>query len=587
MSACHLQHRVCSVSNAIGVTCLAVIAVLMLPGCDDTPDVPPVPDTTDQPAVTSVADVVQTAIRFRDRSTNAGVDFTYRNGEESDRFSIVESLGGGPATLDYDADGHEDLFLPGGGEFSEDSLKGHRSGLYRNHGGWQFSDAGDDAGVSEPRHYSHGTAVGDFDQDGFPDVLVTGYGGLTLWGNNGDGTFSDLTGETGLQDSAWSSSAAWGDLTGDGFLDLYVCHYVNWSFENDPICRQENPAGRDICPPSEFSGLPDSLYVSDGAGGFQDAAKAAGLRADEHAMGLGVLLADIDQDRDLDIYVANDTRPNHLYINDGRGIFSETGLTSGTAYGDDGMANGSMGVDLGDFNQDGLLDLWVANFERESFALYSNRGDNFFQQISQAVGITAAGGLYVGWGTAVFDMDMDGDEDVFVSNGHVERYPDNAPLRQTPLVFESEHGTWFKNVAASAGKYTEQVHNGRGLATGDFDQDGDLDLALLHCNERISLLSNETSPAGHWLQIRLIGRHSARDGVGATVTATTSSGSQLRQRRGGGSYASSCTPRLLFGLGTAVRVDLKIDWPSGITQSIADVPAGQLLTIIEPAQSSQ
>ena len=364
---------------------------------------------------------INTSARFIDVTLQSGVTFTYRNGQEADNAAIVESLGGGVALVDYDGDGDMDLFFPGGGEFGPDQqIHGRPSALFRNDGGWRFTEVTQLAGVSRAPYYSHGIAAGDFDSDGFPDLLVTGYGGLQLFQNQGDGTFQEVSASAGLNDRLWSSSAAWGDFNGDGHLDLYVTHYVNWSFKNHPYCAGPKKGQREVCPPREYQPLPDTLYTSNGDGTFRDVSREVGLRVEGEGLGkgLGVLLADVDVDGDLDIYVANDTVPNFLYRNNGQGHFDEVGLMSGTSLSESGTSDGSMGVDLGDFNLDGLPDLWVANYERESFALYRNEGNCNFQHVSQSVGLTDVGGVYVGWGTVFFDFDRDGDEDVFVSNGH-------------------------------------------------------------------------------------------------------------------------------------------------------------------------
>lgn len=520
-----------------------------------------------------------TTARFIDRAEQAGLNFTYRNGQEAGHFAILESLGGGAGVVDFDGDGRMDVFLPGGGEFGEDgSISGRPPGLYRGVGDWRYVAATEPAGVDQAPWYSHGAAVTDFDHDGFPDILVTGYGGLLLFRNDGDGTFHEAGRESGLTDSLWGSSAAWGDLTGDGNPDLYVAHYVNWSFGNDPFCP--GPEGkRDVCPPRGFEPLPDELFVSNGDGTFREASREAGLRED--GKGLGVLMADVDLDGDLDVYVANDTVENFLYLNDGSGHLDEQSLMTGTGLGQAGTPDGSMGVDLGDYNLDGLPDLWVANYERESFALYRNVGHGVFLHSSHAAGVTAVGAQFVGWGTLFFDFDHDGDEDVFVSNGHVIRNPKAAPLRQMPLLFQNEAGR-FQNVAPIAGGYTSSPHMGRGVAAGDLDGDGDLDLVVSNVNEPVAALENDSTGSRSWLGLRLIGRTSAREPAGAVVSVVTSSGRQTRQKKGGGSYASTHDPRLFFGLGAAERADeVEIRWPSGAVQTLRDVPARQVLTVVE------
>lgn len=551
------------------------------------------PSTTSRPggdARGTVGDqIVETVALFHDRAAESGVDFSYRNGQEAGYYAIVESLGGGIGLLDWDCDGDLDLFLPAGGRFGKDeTIGGHPSGVFLNRGDWSFLESGAQAGTAdESKRYSHGAAVGDFNADGFPDVLVTGYGGVVLWRNLGDGTFENVTAGSGLDDGAWSSSAAWGDLNGDGHLDLYIAHYVNWSFQNHPYCPSKQTGKQDICPPRQFQPLPDTLYLSNGDGSFRDSSVSSGLvQQGAVGKGLGVMMCDIDLDGDLDIYVCNDTVPNFLYRNDGRGRLEEVAMQSGAAVSETGVPEGSMGVDLGDYNLDGRLDLWVTNYERESIALYRNDGHGMFRHVSHIAGLTTVGGLFVGWGTSFLDFDLDGDEDVFVSNGHVIRHPSEASVRQLPLLFENNPGRQFSNVAPGAGRYLASPHMGRGVARGDLDNDGDIDLVVCHTNEPVAVLENRTKRQGHhWLGVRLIGTApmGSREAAGAIVTiAVAGIPDQTRQIKSGTSYASSNGPRLTFGLGNSPRVDrITIRWPGGATQELGPTDGDRVLVIVQ------
>ncbi|GAB4141812.1 MAG: hypothetical protein Tsb009_11770 [Planctomycetaceae bacterium] len=511
----------------------------------------------------------------------SGIEFTYRNGEEAGHYSILESLGGGVALLDYDADGLLDIFIPGGGHFGpKKEILSYSPVLYRNLGNWKFQDVTQEAGLKFAPYYSHGVAVDDYDHDGFPDILVTGYGGLTFFHNRGDGTFEERAKPAGLTDKQWSSTAAWGDLNGDGSPDLYVAHYVNWSWENDPPCYAVQDQQREVCPPKKFKGLSDIIYLSNGDGTFQDATRQLGLKRE--GKGLGALIGDFDLNGQLDIFVANDEEDNFLYRNTVSGKFQEIGMVSGTSRGDDGRVNGSMGIDIGDFNGDGLPDLWIANYERESFALLRNEQNCLFTHVGQSLGITSLGGLYVGWGTAFIDFDRDGDLDIFVSNGHVIRHPVNAPVMQKPILLENQNGKRFKNISATAGEYFRQSHMGRGLAAGDLDDDGDVDIVISRTNQPVAVLENETPNSNSWIQFRLIGTKSCRHPVGAIVTVKTSSGKkQVKQIKSGSSYASTNDPRLFFGLGTSKVESVEIRWPSGQVQHLDSLAADQTHIIIE------
>jgi hypothetical protein len=548
-------------------------------------------------AKSAVSAPLQTLARFADVAPSSGVTFAYRDGQEAGNYTILESLGGGVALFDYDGDGALDIFLPGGGNFGPNhAILGRPGALFRNAGARtdatsSFQTVTAPAGVQKAPYYSHGTAVGDYDGDGFPDLLVTGYGGLLLFHNQGDGSFVELAQPVGLTDTLWSTSAGWGDLDGDGVLDLFVAHYVNWSFENHPFCGgASNHDKRDVCPPKKFAGLPDVLYFGLGDGTFRDGSAEAGVlnvggpagvSMSDSDKGLGVLVADVDLDGDLDIYVANDTVPKFLYRNKGNGTFDEVGWQSGAALSDSATADGSMGLDMGDFNLDGLPDLWVANFERESLALYRNEGDCQFLHVSRSTGVTAVGALYVSFGTLFFDFDRDGDEDIFVSNGHVVRLPVNAPLKQVPLLFENRSGR-FVNVAPLAGACLSVPHVGRGVAAGDIDNDGDIDLVLSPINEATAVLANESPNDNHWLRVRLIGVKSQRDAVGAQVTLTTSGGKQTRQVKGGGSYLSQSDLCCFFGIPRGAKIEgLSVRWPSGTTQKISGPAVDRSIVVIE------
>jgi hypothetical protein len=596
-----------------------LIACGLFLGCGTRPAIEPAP------AVPKVPD----SGYFEDKTPESGVRFTYRNGEEAGHAAILESLGGGVALLDFDGDGRLDVFFTGGGYFDgpdKKQIKGHPCRLYRNLGGWKFQDVTAAAGLDQLAggaawFYTHGAAVADFDNDGWPDLLVTGWGRLALLHNEPDGKggrrFRDVTQQAGLSDPHWSTSAAWGDLDGDGFADLYVCHYVNWSWANNPPCKDYRDQTRpDVCPPKQFQALPHRLFRNNHDGTFSDVSKAAGLRAPrqkadydrlahldaearqqlraadaahDYGKGLGVLIFDADDDGRPDVYIANDTSGNFLYLNQGGGRFREAALERAVAYDENASATGSMGVDAADYNGVGSLSLFVANYQNEAHSLYRNKGKGQFVYASRAAGITAIGLGYVGFGTAFFDFDLDGNEDLIISNGHVvKRPPLPAEVKQAPVLFrnlrkagDQPYDVAFENVAGRGGPYFRAVHLGRGVAVGDLDDDGRPDLVLNPMNEPAVLLRNVHQTGHHWLGAQLVGRP-YRDAVGARATLEVGGRKLLRTVKGGGSYLSSGDRRVHFGLATDAKAGrLTVRWPSGKEQSWDNLPVDRYWRLIE------
>jgi hypothetical protein len=525
---------------------------------------------------------------FQDVTAVSGVDFTYRNGEDTaNHLSILESLGGGVALIDYDGDGLLDIFLPGGGGFAGKDKKeivGFPCKLYRNLGKGKFEDVTAKVGLDKlaggkPWFYTHGAAVADYDRDGWPDLLVTGWGGVALFRNvpvdpaapKKGRRFEDITAKAGLDKGIeWATSAAFADLDGDGYPDLYVCQYVNWSFANHPSCTYDGKTS-DVCPPKQFDGLPHKLYLNDGKGGFEDVSKQAGLKpgGPNSSKGLGVLIVDVDGDGKPDIYVCNDTVDKFLYINKskrGKLFFEEQGVVSGSARDDRGAANGSMGVDAGDPDRIGKPYLWVTNYENELHALYRNEcrpGRAFFNHRTAAAGIAAIGQKYVGWGTAFIDIDLDGWEDIFIANGHAIRYPTGKETsrKQQPVLLYNEGGR-FRAASKLIGDYFDTPHLARGVGIGDLDNDGRTDLVISHINEPVAILRGIGGVGRHWIGLALEGKDYAC-AVGAKAVFETDKATQTRFVKGGGSYASSGDRRLLFGLGDAKAGKLTIIWADG------------------------
>jgi hypothetical protein len=549
---------------------------------------------------------------FQDVTATSGVKFTYKNGEEANHYAILESLGGGVALLDYDGDGLLDIFVTGGGRFAgpaNDQIEGRSCKLYKNLGGWKFRDVTDEVFPNPPSFYTHGCAVADYDCDGWPDLLVTGYGQVALFHNVSDGKsgrrFVEVTQKAGLHDGLWSTSAAWADLDGDGYPDLYVCHYLDWSLANNPHCPGDNvKVPRDICPPKNFQGQPPSLYRNNRNGTFSEVSREAGLRLETKGanMALGVIAVDVDDDGRPDIYAVSDTTDNYLYLNrsqPGQIRFEEQGLSAGVARSGIGIPDGSMGVDAADYDESGRPSLWVTTFEHERHALFHNEssgGKVRFEYATWGSGIAAFGAGYVGFGTGFLDVTNNGWEDLVIANGHVRRHATRCPLRQKPVLFRNQGnqpGTVrFRDATEQGGPYFQQPHRGRGLAIGDLDNDGRPDLIISHVNEPVVLLRNDpkgsdAAAKNHWLGIELRGRNN-RDIAGAKVVVEGGKRRLTRFVKGGGSYLSSGDRRLLIGLAAEEHIGrVTVVWPWGKTQHWDGLTVDRYWRLIEGEERSK
>lgn len=538
----------------------------------------PTSQPADSEAVTPNESAAVSRFRFAEQADERGIRFGYKNGEETGQFAILENLGGGVGVIDYNCDGRDDILLAGGGIIASDqSITGLPLGLFTNHDG-QFIATTLPGRLSIVSRYTHGICVFDFDNDGFQDALVTGYGGASLFVNLGDGTFHEHQDASTRELTGIVTSAAAGDFNRDGMPDLYVATYVDWSFDNHPFCPAPTGDMRELCSPKEFSGTQDYLLMSRGDGTFdwvQSLQPGIGK-------GLGVLAVDVDQDADVDIYVANDTEENFLFINDGQGNFEEVAMLSGVALDERGLPNGSMGLTACDVDDDLQIDLWVANYERESFALYRNEQNSTFLHTSRRYGISALGGLYVGFGTDWEDFDADGREEIVVTNGHVLKYPTGTPRRQRPLLLARDDQRFeLQNHAPES--YFSGRYEGRGLAVGDFNDDRRPDIVISHINENAALLINATQLQGRFIRVRLIGIQSSRCPTGATVILTAGNVKQLRSVVGGGSYLSSNSPVLSFGVPKDCQVAaLSILWPSGKRQEVEIQLEGEETVVVEP-----
>lgn len=533
----------------------------------------------------TVADNLPRGPLFEDVSATSGVTSVYDNGEEvkPPHLTILESLGGGLAQLDYDGDGLLDLYFPGGGHFGgkdNREILGRTGKLYRNLGNFKFEDMTEKCGLSAlagggPWFYSHAAAAADFDKDGWTDLLVTGWRRVALLHNESDGKggrrFTDVTAAAGMdQGVTWATSAAWADLDGDSLPDLYVCQYVDWSFAKHPDCNYDGKTP-DVCPPKNFFGLRHLVYHNLGGGKFKEVGKEAGLPdGGDRGKGLGVVAADVNGDGRPDIYVGNDTVDNFLFINrstPGTIKLEELGVIAGVARDGNGSANGSMGVDMGDLDGSGLPSIWVTNYENELHALYRNLSRNkeasfLFQ--TPGSGIAAIGQKYVGWGTGFVDIDHHGYEDLVVANGHAIRFPTTTGRRQKPVLLRNMAGK-FKAMTDRGGPYFASDHLSRGLCIGDLNNDGAMDLTVANMNEPAAVLKNIACGTNgfHWVGFSLA-KPDKGDVVGARLEVVAGGRSQFRFAKGGGSYASTPDRRLVVGLGATDKVDsVKVRWPDG------------------------
>jgi hypothetical protein len=578
------------------IFCLTPIALAGLAMSCSRPGVESAPAAT-APAFTPI---------FTERTKDTGINFSFHNGQEAGNLAILESLGGGVGLIDFDNSGLYSIFVTGGGYYDgpdKKVIKGHPCKLYKNLGNWQFKDVTAEAGLDIDWFYTHGCAVADYDNDGWPDLLVTGWGRVALFHNepapDGKGRrFVDVTKKAGLNDNLWSTSAAWADLDGDGFPDLYVCHYVDWSFKKHPKCDygKKDKDGKlvyDVCAPKKFDALPHVLYRNNGNGTFSDVSQEAGL-LEPHALNegkaLGIVIADLDNDGLPDIYLADDEMAKLLYINRGHMRFQEIGVLSGSAYDDGGHPNGSMGVDAAAYDGTDRMSLFVTNYQSEIHGLYRNVGQPAlwpweapsaqFNYASRVAGLGAIGNSYVGFGTRFIDYDLDGNEDLFITNGHVIRFPTPEDIiLQKPVLLRNMRMPgqlpWqvrFKEVSAEAGPFFQTRHMGRGAAFGDLDNDGRTDIVISHVNEPIAILQNTFQNGNHWLGIHLVG-NPYRDAVGAKLTLEVGDAKLVRQVKGGGSYLSAHDPRIVFGLGPQQKVErLTVRWPSGRVQTWDELP---------------
>ena len=522
------------------------------------------------------------SVQFNDVTGSSGI--TFKHALSPEKKYIAESMSGGVALLDYDNDGYLDIFFVN--SLTVELLKANkqtRSVLYRNNRDGTFSDVTDKARVGDVG-WGMGCAVGDFNNDGFDDLYVTSIGPDHLFKNNGNGTFTDVTQKAGVSDPRFSTGAAFLDYDNDGRLDLFVTNYVGFdinhlpTFGEGPTCQFKGVPVQ--CGPRGLPGAGDSLFHNNGDGTFTDVSKKAGVADSRGYYGLDVVGSDFDGDGLIDIFVANDSTPNFLYHNNGNGTFSEIGFESGTALDKNGNEQGCMGVTLGDYDHDGLLDLFITNFDDEHNVLYRNAGKGSFVDVSYEAGVAMISLPYVGWGTKFFDYDNDGWLDLFVANGHA--YPQRDRYRQRKLLHRNNRDGTFSEVAAQFGSALMEERASRGTAFGDIDNDGDVDIVVNDLDSLPQVLRNDGGSKNNWISIKTIGTKSNRNGIGAKVKVVSGDLTQLDEVRSGGSYISQNDLKLHFGLEKRTTVDLiQVRWPSGAVDTLTNVKINKVVTVKE------
>jgi hypothetical protein len=523
----------------------------------------------------------KTIVTFEDITKTSGITWVHDNAHSPERF-LPETVGAGCAFLDFDNDGWMDIFLVNSGpsDFYAPTTS-VKNALYRNNHDGSFTDVTDKAGLAGGR-FGMGVAVADYDGDGWQDIYVTNYGPNVLYRNNGNGTFTEVTDKAGVATQGWSTCAVWFDYDNDGKLDLFVSSFVYFDKSQHRLCVDQTMTQNYYCIPRIFKPRPSYLFHNNGNGSFTDVSKESGIAASP-GKSFGAVATDVNNDGLLDLFVANDTVPNFLFINKGSGKFEEIGLQAAVAYSEAGKPRSGMGVDATDYDGDGWQDLFVANIDQEFFSLYHNQRDLTFTDEPGEIG--PATQLLSGWGLKFFDYDDDGDPDLLLVNGHpddlVEMKASRVKYKEPLLLFENT-GTSFKNVSAQSGNVFAKEFSGRGMAVGDFDNDGDLDVLISNNGDAPLLLRNEGGNRNNWLGLQLVATKSNPAAVGAVITWQAGGVKRSRLKTAGGSYLASHDPREVLGLGSAKKIDyVEIRWPSGKVDKLTNLPINSYLKVIE------
>ena len=525
-------------------------------------------------------------VRFTDIRKAAGITFI-QDSTQTDEKYYLETMGTGVAWLDYDQDGLMDLFFVQSG--ATDAYKPNqplRCALYHNNGDGAFTDVTAKAGLGGEGHYGQGVAVGDFDNDGYPDIYVTGYGRAVLYHNNGDGTFTDVTAKAGVGDEGkWSTSAGWFDYDKDGWLDLVVTNYLDWTPANNLWCGERKAGYRSYCNPGNYRGQRTKLYRNNHDGTFTDVSDKSGVGLPE-SKGMGVVLADFRNNGWTDIAIANDTWPNFLFLNNHDGTFTDSSLISGLAASEDGRYEAGMGIDAADVDGDGFLDVYITHLDFELNRLYHNNGDGTFTDATYSSGIGTKAILLSGVAAKFDDYDNDGWPDILQVNGamvdNIELYHSEVTYKEPLLMFHNLGNGHFEKSSDSLGLDFLRPVAGRGLATADFFNDGAVGFAVNVRGDFPELMRNDGGNANHWIEVLLIGTKSNRDGIGSMLKLSAQGFVRVEQAKGGSSYMSASDPRIHFGLGKRDKIDsLVITWPSGQVDKLTNVPVDQIIAVKE------